>query len=188
MRIITGKYKGRVLAALSGLQTRPATDRVKTTIFNMLQNRIRIFGIDVLDLFAGTGSLGFEALSRGAKHVVFVDDQEQALDVIEQNAGMVECIEQCAIMRDDALNFISRWREQFDLIFADPPYAYERITDIPRSIFEKGMLRPDGYLIIEHSKHTKFEESPLYTMQVQKEFGNTRVSFFIHPNGKGDEL
>ena len=186
MRIITGKYKGRTLNAPHGLETRPATDRVKTTIFNMLQNRIAIFGIYVLDLFAGTGNLGFESLSRGAKHVVFVDDQEGALDVIERNAEMLGCIEQCAIMRNDALNFISRSKDQFDLIFADPPYAYERTQSIPANVFEKQMLRSGGYLIIEHSKKLDFPASVLYQIVQRKEFGNTHVSFFIHPNGKGD--
>jgi 16S rRNA (guanine966-N2)-methyltransferase len=188
MRIITGKFKGRTLNSPRGMETRPATDRVKTTIFNMLQNRIAISGIDVLDLFAGTGSLGFESLSRGAKHVVFVDDQEDSLDVIEENAESLECIQQCAIMRDDALNFISRWKEQFGLIFADPPYAYEHTHSIPMKIFEKQMLRTSGYLIIEHSKKLDFPESALYQIVQRKEFGNTHVSFFIHPNEHGDAL
>jgi len=186
MRIITGKFKGRVLNSPRGLETRPATDRVKTTIFNMLQNRIGISGIDVLDLFAGTGNLGFESLSRGANHVVFVDDQEDALDVIEENAEKLECITQCAILRDDALNFISRSKDQFDLIFADPPYAYEQTQHIPAKIFETQMLRTGGYLIIEHSKKLDFPASASYQIVQRKEFGNTHVSFFIHPDGKGD--
>jgi 16S rRNA (guanine966-N2)-methyltransferase len=188
MRIITGKYKGRMLHAPQGLETRPATDRVKTTIFNMLQNRIGISNIDVLDLFAGTGSLGFESLSRGARRVVFIDDHEDALDVIEKNAEELECIEQCAILRDDALNFISRSKEQFDLIFADPPYAYGRTQAIPEYVFEKQLLRVGGYLIIEHSKKLDFPILAQYQIVQRREFGNTHVSFFIHPDGKGEVL
>ena len=187
MRIITGKFKGRKLLSLDDKILRPATDRVKSTIFNMLQNRLRLSGANVLDLFAGSGNLGFEALSRGAKHVLFVDDSNDVLNVVEKNAKQLNCLDVCIIIQTDAESFLEKTNESFDLIFADPPYAYERTVEIPRIIFKRKLLTPDGYLIIEHSKHTKFVESELYKMEVQKEFGNTRVSFFIHPKEKGDD-
>ena len=187
MRIITGKFKGRTLESLPDLSVRPATDRVKTTIFDMLQNRLRVINAAVLDLFAGSGNLGFEALSRGAKRVVFVDSNNHVLDIIEKNAEKLNCLSDTIIAQGDALLFVERTTDRFDLIFADPPYAYERINDIPTVIFQKKILKEEGYLIIEHSKHTIFEPSPDYKLAVQKEFGNTRVSFFVYPNDKGDE-
>ena len=187
MRIITGKYKGREISTIKGPAVRPATERVKSTIYNMLQNRLGLRDTDVLDLFAGSGSLGFEALSRGAKRIIFVDDSGGILDVIEQNAEDLDCIPDCGIVQSDALSYLDKVKEKFDLIFADPPYAYDLTPEIPRIIFEKMILKPEGYLIIEHSKHTQFAASGLYSMEVQKEFGNTRVSFFIHPKEKGDE-
>ncbi|MDI6765559.1 MAG: 16S rRNA (guanine(966)-N(2))-methyltransferase RsmD [Bacteroidota bacterium] len=187
MRIITGKFKGRTLTPIQIQGIRPATDRVKSTIFNMLQNRLNLKDADVLDLFAGSGNLGFEALSRGAKQVVFVDDSNEVLDIVEKNAKQLNCLTDCSIIQRDAEAYIEKTYQTFDLIFADPPYAYERTAEIPRLIFERGLLKSNGYLIIEHSKHTKFIESQLYRLEVQKAFGNTRVSFLIHPIDKGDE-
>ncbi|MBI4810533.1 MAG: 16S rRNA (guanine(966)-N(2))-methyltransferase RsmD, partial [Ignavibacteriales bacterium] len=122
MRIITGKYKGRLISSISDRHIRPATDRIKTTIFDMLQNRLQLEGAKVLDLFAGSGNLGFEALSRGAKEVVFVDESNDALDIVEENAESLDCLKNCQIVHDDAVTFLKRTDDQFDLIFADPPY------------------------------------------------------------------
>ncbi|MBI5476656.1 MAG: 16S rRNA (guanine(966)-N(2))-methyltransferase RsmD [Ignavibacteriales bacterium] len=187
MRIITGKFKGRNLTTVQDKSVRPATDRVKTTIFNMFLNRLSLKDIQVLDLFAGSGSLGFETISRGASSVTFVDDNEGVLDIIEENADMLGCISQTQIFQGDALTYIEKSKNKYDLIFADPPYSYTRIPDIPEIIFRNNLLNKNGYLIIEHSKHTSFPNSLMYSMEVQKEFGNTRVSFFVYPKEKGDE-
>ena len=182
MRIITGRFKGRSLRTTKEVDVRPAMDRVKGAIFNMLQNRLGLGGARVLDLFAGIGSLGFEALSRGAAQIVFVEDNRRMLDVIEENAEILGCLEECEIVHDDALSFIERNSNQtFDLIFADPPYDFEQTPDIPRKVFEQQLLKKDGLLIIEHAKRTLFEASPRYTLAVEREFGNTRLSFFLHP-------
>ena len=180
MRIITGIYKGRAIESFNDRSVRPVTDRVKTTIYNMLQNRLKLSGAAVLDLFAGSGSLGFEALSRGARSAVFVDDSENALDVIERNALSLGCSEACAVIRSDALSYIGKTGENYDLIFADPPYAYEQTGDIPYLVFEKNLLKENGYLIIEHSKHVEFKINPTYNLKEMKGFGTTRVSFFTH--------
>ena len=181
MRIITGKFKGRTLQTVPDRSVRPATDRVKGAIFNVLQNRLRIIDALVLDLFAGSGSLGFEALSRGAAHAVFVESQRKVLSTIETNAAVLGCLDSCDIIDADALSFIQQSRRPFDLIFADPPYAYQNTTGIPQAVFERGLLRTGGFLIIEHAKEAMFGPSELYKVAVQKEFGNTRVSFFTSP-------
>jgi 16S rRNA (guanine966-N2)-methyltransferase len=182
MRIITGKYKGRLLSSLRDNSVRPATDRVKGTIFNMLQNRLSLTDIHVLDLFAGSGSLGFEALSRGAANVVFVDENRNVLDMLLSNAEKLDCSESCYILQADALSFIGQSNDKFDLIFADPPYVYTETPRLPDLIFRQKLLKSEGFLIIEHEKQTSFEPSEFYRLAVQKEFGNTRVSFFIHPS------
>jgi len=180
MRIITGSYKGRSLESLNDRSIRPVTDRVKTTIYDMLQNRLRLTGAAVLDLYAGSGSLGFEALSRGARHVVFVDDAGDALDIIERNAAALGCLDNCAIIQSDSLSYIAKTRENYDLIFADPPYAYGMTGEIPAQVFQKNILTDHGYLIIEHTKNLIFKPDGHFRVTATKEFGTTHVSFFTH--------
>ena len=185
MKIITGRFKGRRLQGVPSKGIRPATERAKGVIFNSLQNRLNINGARVLDLFAGSGNLGFEALSRGAAYVLFVDDSESALALVEGNAGVLNCVDACGIVEMDAFSFVERCRDRFDLIFADPPYACDRTADLPRMIFEKNLLKKDGFLIIEHDKHTSFDPSALYRLAVRKGFGSTHLSFFVHPSCEG---
>ena len=180
MRIITGKFKGRQLSTVPDASVRPATDRVKTTIFNMLQNRLGLEDARVLDLFAGSGNLGFEALSRGAISVTFVDDNPEALSMIEQNAEELGCLEQCEIIETDAVSYLQRTSGAFDLIFADPPYAYEEVALLPQRIFERELLASSGFLIIEHARRTTFAPLPHVHVAATKEFGNTHVTFFDH--------
>lgn len=180
MRIITGKFKGRRLDSVPDLSIRPAMDKVKVTIFNVLQNRLDLRGARILDLFAGSGSLGFESLSRGAEHVLFVDENSRSLDVIEKNAALLGVLDECTMSQDDAVGFIRRTDDRFDLIFADPPYAYDAVGSLPDLIFSRGLLGNDGFLIIEHTKHALMQSTETYKLVIQKEFGNTRVSFFTH--------
>lgn len=181
MRIITGKYKGRIITTVPDKSVRPATDRVKSTIFNTLQTRLALNGAHVLDLFAGSGNLGFEALSRGAANVVFVEDSRFALTEIRGNAERLGCSDECEFLQSDALAFMKHAGESFDLIFADPPYRYEEVTALPSLTFSGKLLKREGFLIIEHAKQVIFEPSPEYALSVQKKFGNTLVSFFTHP-------
>ena len=178
MRIITGIYKGRVLTTLPDKRVRPVTDRVKSTIYNVLQSRLDLRDAHILDLFAGSGSLGLEAISRGAKDAVFVDEDREVLDTIERNAESLGCLENCALVQTDAQAFIERSEDRFDLIFADPPYAYGHVALLPPLIMNRQLLKKEGFLIIEHEKRVQFAEDPLYHIAVQKEFGITRISFF----------
>lgn len=185
MRIITGAYKGKPLESLNDRSIRPVTDRVKTTIYNMLQNRLKLTGAVVLDLYAGSGSLGFEALSRGARSAVFVDHSGEALDVIERNARTLGCMDDCEIIQGDAWSYIAKTRDNYDLIFADPPYAYGMTDQIPAQVFQRNILKDPGYLIIEHTKYLVFTPDDHYMVNAIKEFGTTHVSFFTH-SGKGE--
>jgi 16S rRNA (guanine(966)-N(2))-methyltransferase RsmD len=181
MRIITGLYKGRVLKTVQDLSVRPATERVRQTLFNMLTNRIDFDGINVLDLFAGSGSLGLEALSRGAARVTFVEQSEEALGFIEENVRGLDCEDAVEILALDAMGFIAARHGTYDLVFADPPYSYAQTDKIPGLMFEYGMVKPSGYLLIEHGRDLRFESTPLYMAGPEKKFGRTLVTFFQHP-------
>ena len=178
MRVITGLYKGRILKTVKDLSVRPATDRVKQTVFNMLANRIELHGTRVLDLFAGSGSLGIEALSRGAAHVTFVENDEQAVRYIEENVKALGCETMIEIDETDAMYFLLHVHSPFDLIFADPPYAFERTTEIPGIVFTQKLLKSHGYLLIEHATTVHFASTQSYHAGPEKKFGRTLVTFF----------
>jgi 16S rRNA (guanine(966)-N(2))-methyltransferase RsmD len=178
MRIIAGEWRGRKLVTVPDRSVRPATDRVKGSIFNILQNRLAMPGAKVLDLFAGSGSLGFEALSRGAASCIFVESDRRALEKLHVNIGVLDCEDQCDVLADDAARFVSRCAEHFDLIFADPPYAYVGLSALPDDILARQLLKKDGFLIIEHPQRVRYAPTSIYTIALERQFGNTKVTFF----------
>ena len=125
MRIIAGLHRGRIIRTVKDLSVRPATDRVRQALFDILSARMDLSGIDVLDLYAGSGSLGLEALSRGASHATFVEQSRPAANVLEANIAALGCGGVSEVVRGDALDYVDRARGSFDLVFADPPYAFE---------------------------------------------------------------
>lgn len=187
MRVITGIYKGRVLKTVKDPSVRPATDRVKQTLFDMLATRIEWEGARVLDLFAGSGSLGIEALSRGAAHVTFVESDPDALDFIEKNLETLDCVEATETLSMDAIQFLRNIRMHYDLIFADPPYEYEETMSIPTAVFTHNILKKHGYLLIEHASKLAFSSTPLFQAGPSKKFGRTIVTFFQHPRPEEQE-
>ncbi len=178
MRIITGLYRGRTIRTVGGLAVRPATDRVRQSIFNMLSNRMHLAGASVLDLFAGSGSLGLEALSRGAASALFVEGERNAAAIIEETAREFGCGPAAVVVCSDAMAYLEQETEPYDLIFADPPYAFAGTADLPRIIFSRGLLRSGGYLLIEHARPLSFRSTELYTAGPAKRFGRTIVTFF----------
>lgn len=180
MRIITGRFKGRALRTVKDLSVRPATGRVKQTIFNMLVNRIELEDAEVLDLFAGSGALGIEALSRGARHVTFVEENRHATGFIEQNLAMLGCVEETEVLEFDAMTYLRAARKSFDLVFADPPYEFDLTPKIPELVFASGILKRHGYLLIEHASSLHFTSTPAYVAGPEKKFGRTLVTFFQH--------
>lgn len=177
MRVITGQYKGRVLRTVKDLSVRPATGRVRQTIFDMLAHRIELDGSRVLDLFAGSGSLGIECLSRGAAHVTFVEYDGEAVRYLEQNIRMLGCEDQTEILPMDSMAFLRGRPEAFDIIFADPPYAFDDTASIPDRVFAGGFLASPGYLLIEHSTGIRFESTQAFRVADEKRFGRTMVTF-----------
>lgn len=180
MRVITGRFKGRRLASVPDLSVRPATDRVKKTIFDLLMTRLDLEGTTVLDLFAGIGSLGIEALSRGARTAVFVESDRRAAAVIRRNLADLGCADDTDVEETDALGFLRRDSTRYDLVFADPPYAYTGTAGLPGLLVTPGRLAPGGVLVIEHAADLEFPPLPGCTRGPVKTFGRTVVSFFRH--------
>ena len=147
MRVITGSARGVRLETPEGLQTRPTTDRVKEGLFNIIQ--FDIPGRTVLDLFAGSGQLGIEALSRGAAQAVLVDFGKDALSAIKQNLKKTKFQNQSLVVQSDALDYIRRCGRKFDLIFLDPPYAGEILENTLQTISEIDILSDSGIIICE---------------------------------------
>ena len=175
MRIISGKYGGRRLSPPKNITARPTTDFAKESLFNLLNNRIDFEGIDMLDLFAGTGGIGIECVSRGAREVTSVE-----LAHVQQN-WIISCCRQLGInnlsvIRGDVFKFLNSCRVKYDLIFADPPYALEQLPTLPDLILGRDILKQDGWLVIEHGKDTNFLAHPRHVET--RQYGSVHFSFF----------
>lgn len=175
MRIISGIYRGRHLATVKDRSVRPTTDRTKQSIFDILSNRLFFDGIRVLDLFAGSGSLGLESLSRGAASVVFVEKAAAAREVLERNIRTLGCESHTAVVQGDVFWYLRQANETFDLVFADPPYRLETIGTIPNAIFDAGVLHENSYVVMEHSKESHIELDATKYDIFTKQFGQTTV-------------
>jgi 16S rRNA (guanine966-N2)-methyltransferase len=175
MRIIAGEFRGRSLESVRDLSVRPTTDRAKQTIFDILTNRIEFDGLEVLDLFAGSGSLGLEALSRGVKSVTFIDKARKSLDVLEKNVASLGCETQCSVYQADVFWFLKNMKQSYDLVFTDPPYKLDNIGILPNAIYDSGVLRNGTYVVMEHSRESVIELDEQKYEVLRKAFGQTTV-------------
>lgn len=176
MRVISGSCKGRRLAAPKSKSIRPALDQVKEAIFNILFD---VEGKTVLDLFAGTGSMGIEALSRGAAHCVFVDSSREATALIRENLQRCGLGENAAVFAKNvsvAIEVLGRREEKFDLIFVDPPYLKSLVNPTLEKIADYEILAPDGVIVIEH--HPKEPITPPAGLRVSdaRKYGQTLIT------------
>jgi len=154
MRVIAGHAHGRRIAAPRGLETRPATARVRSSIFSRINARFDLSGARVLDLYAGSGSLGLEALSRGAAHVTFVDSSRAAAAAIAKNLSVFGFAEAARMLTDDvmrALADLGAARERFDLAFVDAPYADDRSAAVLAELVEKTLIVPRGWIVVRQA-------------------------------------
>lgn len=177
MRIITGTLKGRKIPVPPTGLLRPTSDRTKEGLFSALSSRIYFENRTVLDLFAGSGNLGFEAISRGVASVVFVDSEPEHLKHIEKLAQSFDIVDQVETVAARVEDYLDRNKESsFDIIFADPPYDYFELADLPGQILVNNMLNKDGYFVLEHDKRHDFasHSNCIYT----KPYGRTIVSIF----------
>jgi 16S rRNA (guanine(966)-N(2))-methyltransferase RsmD len=182
MRIITGSAKGTQLKAPRGLATRPTADRVKESVFNILGDIV--IDAHVLDIFAGTGNLGLEALSRGATTAVFIDNSTESIDIIKANAERTKLTAHTEIYKNDVIRALDKFVQNgrsFDLIFCDPPYNQGLVQIVLDRIENHSLLKPKGILVIEHSKHETITDdwNNLQLRRVER-YGETLVSFLLY--------
>ncbi len=179
MRIVGGKFKGHGLQGPKGQATRPTSDRVREAIFNILAHGIPDFAVEgarVLDLFAGTGAMGLEALSRGARFCQFVDDSAEARGIIRRNADALGVIGQCKIWRRDAIRLgPAAPQPGFDLAFADPPYGKGLGTKALASLVDGQWLNKSAVVVVEEAERAELACPPGLTEIDRRAYGETQV-------------
>ena len=177
MRIITGTLKGRKVPALDSNEVRPTSDRTKEGMFGVIAARRDLTGITVLDLFAGSGNLGFESISRGAARVISVEENRKATALIERTAQIFGVSDQIQIAPFRVEDYLNGTPQQFDLIFADPPYDLADMPGLVEQILNNNWLEEDGWLILEHDRRHDFTTHPHCVFS--KPYGRTIVTIFL---------
>lgn len=177
MRVITGKARGIQLKTPEGMLTRPTADRVKEALFSIIN--FDVPGAAVLDLFGGTGQLGIEALSRGAKSAVFVDAREDACKLIRENLKRTKLEGEGTVVRSDYLDYLSRCKDRFDIIFLDPPYAEAFLEKSINRITEIDILQSGGIMVAERPLGKDLSlELPGYTRSRDYKYGKILLTIY----------
>jgi 16S rRNA (guanine966-N2)-methyltransferase len=178
MRIIAGERRGKILRSVRGMETRPTADRVRESVFNILAYQVS--GAAVLDLFAGTGAMGIEALSRGAEYAVFVDDSKDALSVISKNLTDCRFQDKARIIRWNIaknLTCLAEFEQRFDLVFMDPPYNRNFILPALNHLLKSNGLKDNALIVIEHGIEPIPDTVSDFFLYDQRKYGKTFVSF-----------
>ncbi|HQZ51729.1 MAG TPA: RsmD family RNA methyltransferase [Chitinophagaceae bacterium] len=177
MRIIGGEHGGRKFNPPNKMPyTRPTTDIAKEGLFNVLQNNLVFEEIRTLDLFGGTGSISYELASRGVKDLTIVEKDAAMYDFIKKTAATLR-IENIQVIKMDVFKFINNCTEQFDFIFAGPPYALTTIDDLPKNVFEKQLLKKEGWFVLEHTPRNSYKSFPFY--KAERNYGTTIFTTFV---------
>jgi len=171
MRIIGGKYKGIRFAIPIGLKVRPTTDMAKESLFNVIENKYDLTSLNILDLFAGTGGISFEFASRGCNKVTCVEIDNKHIKLILSYIQKLN-VTNIVLKRADVFRFLKETKETYDIIFADPPYSFNTIKDLPTLVFEYKCLKQNGVFILEHPKDMDFSTHP--------NFSELRVNGSVH--------
>jgi 16S rRNA (guanine966-N2)-methyltransferase len=175
LRIIGGKYKGRIISPISGLKARPTTDFAKESLFNILKNRVDFESISVLDLFSGTGCIGFEFASRGAEVVHLVEKDQKHIVGIRHtidNIGFTNI----KTIHIDVKAYLKTCKFKYDIVFADPPYELDWLKSIPDLVIESDILKEDGFFILEHPRSMDFKNHDRFFEH--RNYGSVNFSFF----------
>lgn len=176
MRIISGIHGGRRISPPAKMPyTRPTTDIAKEGLFNVLQSNINVEGIKTLDLFGGTGCISYELASRGAADLTIVEKDHKMYDFIQLTSASL-MLENFKLIKSDVFKFINSCNQQFDFIFAGPPYALTTIDDIPVMIFKKHLLKKDGWFVLEHTPRNNYKTFDHY--RTERNYGTTIFSIF----------
>lgn len=177
MRIISGKYGGRTFQPPAKMPyTRPTTDLAKGGLFNIIENNISISELKTLDLFGGTGSISYELASRGATDLTIVEKDHQMSAFIQQTAAKLGIT--LKLVKMDVFKYIDQCQQQFDFIFAGPPYALGTIDELPVRVFEKHLLRPGGWFVLEHTPRNSYTGFPFF--KTERNYGTTVFSIFVN--------
>ena len=177
MRVVSGKAKGISLKTPDGILTRPTADRVKEAMFSIIQ--FDVPGARVLDLFGGTGQLGIEAISRGAKNAVFVDSREDACRLIRENLKRANMLSEGTVVRSDYLAYLTRCKDSFDIVLLDPPYAEEFLENSLKLITEIDILQSGGIIIAERPLGKELPwEFPGYSRSRDYKYGKTLLTVY----------
>lgn len=177
MRVVAGNLRGRVLHSPRSHSYRPTTDRVKESVFNILDNLIDWEGLHIGDLFAGSGALGIEALSRGAATANFVENDRQSLAILRRNIDELALHDKAHINATSVRSFLAYTVRRFDLIFADPPYAYQEYDALFGMIATKQLLSSRGMLIVEHHTKTILPATEPWERTDTRSYGTTMMTF-----------
>ena len=176
MRIISGKFGGRRINPPAKMPyTRPTTDLAKGGLFNILHTRIDFENAKTLDLFGGTGYISYELASRGATDLTIVEMDTQMHAFIKKNMEMLQ-VANCKILKMDVFSFLAGCNEQYDLIFAGPPYALTTIDELPKIIVSRKMIAPGGFFVLEHTPRNNYEKHEGFSFK--RNYGTTVFSFF----------
>jgi len=175
MRIVSGKYKSRRFDIPRNFKARPTTDFAKENLFNVVGNLLDVEGTSALDLFAGTGGISFELLSRGCREVICVEKDAMNYAFIKKIKEELK-VEQLSVVRTDAMKFLASVKQTFDFIFADPPYVFKDLPLIPELILSRRLLNPDGVFVMEHPKEYDFSHLPGFLQR--RVYGAVNFSIF----------
>lgn len=157
--------------------TRPTTDIAKEGLFNIIENNLDLESLSTLDLFGGTGSITYELYSRGVRNLIVVEKDAEMFNFIKKTSADfgIDCLQ---VVRSDVFKYMTSCNEQFDLIFAGPPYALGNIEDLPKLVFQQGLLKESGWFILEHTPRNDFKNSPFF--RTERKYGTTIFSIFIN--------
>lgn len=175
MRIISGKYKGKNILAPAGLPVRPTTDYGKTALFNILQSHFDFSQWNVLDLFAGTGNISYEFISRGIKSVTVVDEEPACTRFISETFKKLNA-SNGQIIKADVFKFLTQCKTQYDFIFADPPYNLPNATTLPGLIFSNNLLKSGSWFVLEHESGIDYAQYPNF--KEYRHYGKVGFSIF----------
>lgn len=176
MRIISGIHGGRKISPPGNMpHTRPTTDIAREGLFNIIQNNLDIEVLKTLDLFGGTGCISYELASRGCTDLTIVEKDPVMYEFIKKTAGALQ-FENIKVIKSDVFKFIESCNQQYDFIFAGPPYALANIDDLPFWVFEKKLLRPDGWFVLEHTPRNDYKKTAHF--RSERNYGTTIFSIF----------
>ncbi len=179
MRIISGQFGGRRFHPPTKMPARPTTDMAKEGLFNILQNMISFTHVKSLDLFGGTGNISYELASRGVEDLTIVERSRKMVDFIKQNFEKLDYQENVRIASDDVFKFLNYDENQYDFIFAGPPYALDKIDKLPEKILAKPFLTDTGIFVLEHTPRNDYQDLEGFFRVVN--YGTTLFSFFKNP-------